>query len=237
MSAFTCDEVFSGIYDELMSVVDPDVSHTQWLTQIVKHRQPARILDVGAGTGRLAKEVSKRFPSSQLTAIEPDEIFFELLSTSSIDAEFANLIDFSKKNASIFDFAYAAYGSLQYVRNIAEIGDNLRALSGVLTPNAMVALEFFSAETYLSISDEVSVPIYLKREIWDFTMKISFHEENRITVDSSVWRRSDGQTGHMSETIVPVSSRECYELLSDAGFEKIDVVSGGAYHRSSAIKK
>lgn len=236
---FDMDETFAGLYDEIMTLVDPEVNHLQWLSSIV---QPGyTVLDVGAGSGRIVEQIAPLV--EKVVAIEPDPVAYQdlkrLNENGPVVTVETDLAAFQKSQPeATFDAAYATYGSLQYVDDYSEFAQNVSLAALLLKSGGRIALEMFAAETYLELTGRMEIPILLSDELWNMEMLTERLTAEQVHVSTTI-RHEDGRVGVMSEKIRPVERSEAVSLLESAGFTNISVSAAyenAAYHRIYATK-
>lgn len=229
---FYCDDVMAQFYDELMTVLDPKADHIGWLRAVVRDKWPETVADIGAGTGRVLQHIRSSAQNVNVIAVEPSSAFQDrIIRTVGLSpGKLYGTID--ELPARSIGLVYCTYGSLQYVNSQEEILRSLKELGSKVDPMfGLVALEFFAAEIY-GDQKEISFPVVLGGESWNFSFSTEFRSEGLVLATTSLQRGS--LIGEMREQFLPLSRDELYQLMLDAGFSLRSHVICGAYHRCVA---
>ena len=233
--AFYCDDYFNEYYDEVMKTVDPNVDHAEWISAAVSGQRPQRILDIGAGTGRVLAQVASRFPNAKLFAIEPDEKFSQ--SFADIDANFfSGTVEeaFTAEATMDIDLAFVTYGSLQYISSLSELTESLKTVRRMMTRGGIIAVELFASEIYHAPVQPSPMSLKLGEKPHTISMSSLQYPHGIVAVTTQIKRQSDGKTGVMKECVFPVTRQEAVEALHAAGFSSVQVNLRGAYLRCTA---
>lgn len=232
---FSCDSYFNENYDEVMRAVDPDADHAEWIARTVGQRLPQRILDIGAGTGRVLTQVASRFPNAKLFAIEPNEKFAQSLAGIDVDF-FPGTVEeaFAKTATTDIDLAFVTYGSLQYISNLDELAESLKAVRRIMAPGGVVAVELFASEIYHAPVQPSPMSLRLDEELHTIGMSSLQYPDGMVEITTQIKRQSDGKTGVMKECVLPVTRQEAAEAVRTAGFSSVEIKLKGAYLRCTA---
>lgn len=138
----------AGTYDFLNHFLSGGVDF-YWRKKAVKTitaNQPHQILDMATGTGDLALEINKRYPSAQILGIDLADKMIEIGESKIKRKGLEKNIRFEvgdseniNRPSNVFDVATVAFG----VRNYQNLGKGLTELNRVLKPSGqLVVLEF-----------------------------------------------------------------------------------------------
>lgn len=235
---FECDEYFRTCYDEIMGKIDPDVQHKEWLIRTLNGRDPIRILDVGAGSGRVLKQIGDQYPSAELYAVEPDDTIRQQFEVDRATVFPKRIRDCSAERLVFdVDFVYGTYGPLQYVATREELLDQLKAIRSVMAADGLLAMELFSSEVYLNSIQPTSFTLDIQGEEHSIEFSTVCYANGLVLASTIARRHSDGTTGTMREIFLPVTHDEAVALMEDAGFSDVQVETRGAFHRCVAYNR
>lgn len=230
---FYCDAVMAKLYDCLMRELDPNAEHISWIAQAFEGQTPKIIVDIGAGTGRVLKEVSALTVEAELWAVEPFLPFREQIAEAKIAPQ-PRIAESLKECPGLqADFLYCTYGSLQYVDSLQTFIQNIHDIRSVLNPSgATVALELYADEAYRQIKSPVVTEISLNGKVWKLEFQVSYQTEDLIEAQTTISNGSE--YGCMHERVLVLNEQQIYKVFEEEGFQEVKVEPNGAYHRLEA---
>jgi predicted O-methyltransferase YrrM len=162
MTALTYGAAFADVYDEWYGDDAETAATVRALTQLVSHVAARRVLELGAGTGRLSIPLAAALPAGVVVALDESPEMLQILRTriAHADLSVGNLIVVEGNMADLaalsthgiatgeqFDLVFASYNTFF---NLHEPGDQTRCLSAVaqrLRPDGIVAIDAFVASS------------------------------------------------------------------------------------------
>jgi SAM-dependent methyltransferase len=138
------DDWYSKYYDPSGIEVDKILSS---ITSKFGNRKDLNILEVGCGTGRVTKELSKRY--RKVTAIDINERYINFCKNKFTGIKFqtSDILDFKSKDK--FDVIIFSWIGLHYHPNISEVLENLKKLTN--TENLILILDAYYQTEFVEI--------------------------------------------------------------------------------------
>ncbi len=234
---FECDEFYGRYYDRIMDIVDPHVDHAGWLKSVCSsYGTPKKVLDIGAGTGRVTKYMKSVFPHAKIIAVEPDTGLAEHLEPAGI-FHLPMTIQQAVGDSALkdVDLAYVTYGSLQYVPAWSDLQQTITAVRNILASGGVCAAELYASEVYHADIEPGIFPLVIDEEEFSLSFSVERLPEHLICATTQITRSLDGRTGTMRETVLPVTVDQVQQLFYNAGFSAVEVTLNGAYHRCVGV--
>lgn len=226
---FGVDPTFVEIYDDLFLAQGIHDYQIDWLLSNI---QGPRILDVGAGTGRVAIEVKKRVADSVVVAIEPDPSFFEVLQLRLLDSAINCRLE--QLHHQRMNSVYATFGSLQYGKTKKSVRESFGVVAAMAMKDGVLALEFHASEYWLDEPSPVRGEYVLSGEALELEVRGAVEPSGKVKASSRL-RKEGNPRGVMVEEFWPLSLVECENLAKERGLVNIKSERAGSYNRLVAM--
>lgn len=217
----------SELYRLYEAEPEPVVSFLQYLREAYGLPEPARILDMGCGPGRMLRPLAEA--GWVVTGYEPDPDYLRAAErvaeeVSGVSVRPGGLLDLDAHEA--FDLIALVNGPYSYLLDPAERRDAIGRCARALAPGGVLFIEVANFPWILANYRE---PPRLELDVEGATVvrtarhDIDFHDGLFVHHDRFEWTDADGEARSVEKThaMAAVSFPEIRHFLLDAGFEDI----------------
>ncbi|NBY57868.1 MAG: class I SAM-dependent methyltransferase [Actinobacteria bacterium] len=234
MTEITYGAAFADVYDEWYCNDVETATTVRMLTELISHVPSPRVLELGAGTGRLAIPLAAALPTGVVVALDESPEMLQILrsraslTSASVDgatagavvaaegnmADLAALSTHSEATAEPFDLVFASYNTFF---NLHVPGDQARCLAAVarrLHPHGVVVLDAFVAGSQAPQHATTSE----RRGDWTLHTTTDFDAATGLIIGSTHSTHRDGREVVRPWRIRYHSPKQLDELCAAAGF-------------------
>jgi len=242
MTDLTYGAAFADVYDEWYGDDTETAATLHALAELVSHLRAPRVLELGAGTGRLAIPLAAALPTGVVIALDESPEMLQILRTRLSDADApagtvivveGSMVDLAALSThgavagEPFDLVFASYNTFF---NLHEPGDQARCLAAVarsLRPRGIVVIDAFVASSDVpphATTNEV-------RGEWTLQTTTDVDLTTGLIIGNTHSTHRDGREVHRPWRIRYQSPSQLDALCAAAGLEL--VARHGSWQKSS----
>ncbi len=185
----------------------------------------ARILDIGCGTGNLA--ISLAVKGYRVVAIDYERAMIEAAEKKknhgldNLRFKYMDMLKVAHEyEAGSFDGVVCFGNTLVHLLNISDIKKFISAVSSVLREGGIMMLQILNYDYILDEGVDKLPPI--ENEVISFTRSYGFREDGLINFNTELMIHETGNTVTNSITLMPVRKNTLSEIITAAGFTRIE---------------